>query len=206
MTDTEKDPDVSTPQAVLDFCAAKRREMADVFALNGRFETREGFSFMGYVFATHLPAGDPPVPEKLPAPVAYRCALPRYMRAILSAHHHTEFFSQAFKQMAKESRATGSLLMAEQWTTIVELDPAKVDPNDKDAVRAALFAERDKLPDSLEDAPGRSEGLLMVLEHIDLGRLTWLAQIHRNPTRLGEWEERKWDDAEGRFIGVVNKL
>ncbi len=206
MTDTEKDPDVSTPQAVLDFCAAKRREMADVFALNGRFETREGASFMGYIFATALAKGDPPKWEKLPAPEACRCALTRLLLITLPARLQTEFFARAFKLMATETRATGSVLMAEQWTAAVKLDPEKLDTNDKDAVRAALFAERDKLPDSLEDAPGRSEGLLMVLEHIDLGRLTWLAQIHRNPTRLGEWEERKWDDAEGRFIGVVNKL
>ncbi len=204
MTDTEKDPDVSTPQAVLDFCAAKRREMADVFALNGRFETREGFSFLGYIFATALAKGDPPVWEKWPQPEVVRCALPRVMLHL--PIHHTALFSAAFKQLARDSRATGSLLMAEQWMAPVKLDPDKVDPNDKDAVRAALYAERDKLPDSLEDAPGRGEGLLMVLEHIDLGRLTWQAVITRNPTRLGEWQERDWPDAEGRFIGVVNKL
>ncbi len=63
---------------------------------------------------------------------------------------------------------------------------------------------RAALPESLEDAPGRKEALVMLLEHSVTGRRYWSCSIEREPLRLGPWTEPDWVKAEmgGRLIGL----
>lgn len=68
-----------------------------------------------------------------------------------------------------------------------------------------LEAWRKTLPDSLADAPGRREALLMVLEHRMTGRLGWYAGIEREPTtKLLPWVDMpEMQKFEGRLAGLA---
>jgi hypothetical protein len=184
--------DLSTPQGVLRFCEMRRAEMVRCFERIGRFEAN-GYAFCAYVFATHeakAPAELTPEAWK-PGPKLARveptlCQLPDWVMDQFPPEVHTQILGKTLGFFAKVTRALGVVLMTEMW--MVSL------PNKED--RAAL-------PESLEHAPGRREGLMMSLEHSATGRKMWFAEIKRNPTRLEPWEERTPEDAEGRLLNLA---
>jgi hypothetical protein len=196
MTDRHLD----TSAGVLRFCELRRREMAEGFTREGRFEVR-GQSFAGYVFATHE-VGSPPsrgapieawkVGAKRAHVEAIPVYLPEWAGALIEPHQATELFSQCVRQYTRLTRAIGTLVMSEIWTVRLE--------GDREQAKAA----RDALPRSLEDADNRRESLFMMLEHSATGQRQWWSAIKRNPTRLEPWTEAKMDDAEGRLIGLSN--
>jgi hypothetical protein len=191
--------DLSTRAGALAFARRERERMVAEWDKHGRFE-RRGFSFDAWVFATHAVDRDPSrsgveayaTGARLPAVAAVRCSPPLLLAAIDDPAVAKEGYAHVIREYAKTTRAIGTLFMSEIWTG------AFTAPD-----REAAKRERAERPESLEDWDDRGEALYMALEHTATGRLFWLARITRNPTRLGAWEEKRFDDAEGRFVGLV---
>lgn len=176
--------DVTTPDGILKFCADVRATIAALFLLEGRFETESGFSFTAWVFGTHEFDGRT-TGKKLDQIEVLPCSLPRWMRDF-PREAHTEIFGSALREFSRLARATGVVLVSEMWGLKL--------PEDK---------SREDFPADLEHADGRTECLFMQLEHIDLGRKLWKAEIRREPTSLGPWEELPVDKAHGRLVDLV---
>jgi hypothetical protein len=187
--------DLSTRAGVLRFCELRRAEMVGCFERLGRFESN-GFSFCGYVFATHavkVPA-DPidldgwKTGAKLDRVTAERVRMPAALHGVIPAAQETAIFSMATRQFAKLSRSIGTLVMTEMWH-----------------VQTETRQGRDNLPERLEDYKGadRGETLYVHLEHTATGRRIWRAEIRREPTRLEPWEEMEFLDSEGRLVDLA---
>jgi len=180
-------PNLAKAEDVLRFCADQREVMEQAWRSKGRFEAN-GYSFCAYVFATHAPTkppgregGDPDTwkpGRKLDKVEAKLCQLPPIIRVLDPSQSHTATFEPTLRAYARACAAIGSLFMGEGW--FVELD-AKTDEE--------AAEKREKLPRNLEDAPGRLEKLFMQLEHQVVGSRRWFATIHRDPARLGPWEQ-----------------
>ncbi len=204
--------DLATEQGALAFCEEKRREMEAVFGDLGRFEMN-GYSFGGYVFATHQvmpPEGPQPYgPSKprtledviecwrtgdlLPAPRAERCRLPSFVRLVIPDDQHTAFFGRAIRALSDKSRAVGVVVMGEAWFAFPDHVPGET----AEQVRA-------RLPESLADADGREEGLFLRLEHKAAGVRMWTKRISRNPDRLeADWVPLDLPEGEGRLVDLV---
>src|SRR5690606_13516949 len=129
------DLDLSTKTGVLRFCELRRAEMVGCFATLGRYEAN-GFSFSAYLFATHeviSGAGGAAAwrtGPKLPRVTAELCCMPEDLHGVLPPEHETEAFAFTMREMAKLSRAIGTLVMTEMWHA---------------------EGERAELPDCLED-------------------------------------------------------
>lgn len=187
--------DLSTRAGVLRFCELRRAEMVGCFHELGRYEVN-GFSFGGYVFATHAmvvpkdPRGidDWKTGAKLNRVTAERLSMPAGLHGVLPPERETEVFSFTARRYSKLTRAIGSVVMTEVWSVMTE-----------------SREERDKFPERLGDydGPERCEQLFMHLEHAATGERTWTALIERNPTRLGPWEERPFTASEGRLIDLA---
>jgi hypothetical protein len=194
--------DLSTKAGVLAFAKRERERMASEFDRHGRFE-RRGFSFDAWVFATHAVDCDPgksgvdayTTGERLPVVTAARCSPPFLLATVSDPVIQKEGFAHVLREYSKITRAIGTLFMSEIWTSQIVLP--------KEAGRDAFEKERAARPESVEDWDDRKEALYMALEHTAAGRCYWVAPITRNPTRLGAWQEQKFDDAEGRFVGLV---
>lgn len=185
--------DLSTAAGVLRFCEDKRAEMTRCFERVGRFE-ENGQAFCAYVFATHEVKGparaghvdDWKTGRKLERVSLYPCRLPSYGLERFGPVTQKNIFAQAINGLGKLSRALGYVLLSETWMAT-----------------AKTLDERKEWPDNLEHAPGRREALFMSLEHTATGHKIWKAEILREPTRLLEWETVNLDDAEGRFMNLV---
>lgn len=197
MTDRHLD----TSAGVLRFCELRRREMAEQFMKDGRFEVR-GHSFGGYVFATHAirvpkDRGGPidawKVGPKLDHVEAIPIYLPEWCDAVMEARQLTSFWAMAIKSYVKLTRAIGTLIMSETWQ--VQTPPGV-------AARVSAQEYRDTLPDSLEDADNRRESLMVLLEHSATGRRNWMSEIKRSPTRLEPWASPDYGDMEGRLVNL----
>jgi hypothetical protein len=178
--------DVTTPDGILAYCAKLRAAMAALFLLTGRFESPNGFSFTAHVFATHDFDGGMTTGKKLDQIEVLPCSLPKWMQDF-PRQAHTEIFGQALRAYARLARATGVVFIGETWTLTL--------PEGKG---------REDFPGDLEEAPGRRECLFMQLEHIDLGRKHWMAEIRREPTSLDEWLEEPVDETHGRLVDLVD--
>lgn len=197
--------DLSTAAGVLRFAELRRAEMRNLFEARGRYECN-GFSFGGFVFATHAiarPPGEPPGEDplehwktgrKLPAVGAEPVQLFTWVFDILPPEKHTQLFSHVVRSYAQMTRAIGSLMMTECWLAHATKVPGETREQ-----------ARDKLPRNLEHAPERQEALLMLLEHAALGeRRSWRATIERDPTRVGEWENYEMTDMTGRLVNLTS--
>lgn len=195
--------DLSTKAGVLRFCELGRAEMVGCFERLGRFEMN-GYSFGAYVFATHgikVPATpddrvDPSnwqTGGKLPRVAADLCRLPKVITDLIPPEQHTQLFAHVMRSYSRITKALGTLVMTEMWH-------ANMTPADGQSPEEA----RAQLPDNLEHAPGRGEGLYMQLEHSATGRRVWWCEIKREPTRLGEWELREMEDAQGRLVNLAD--
>jgi hypothetical protein len=194
--------DLSTKSGVLAFAKRERERMSAEFDKSGRFE-RRGFAFDAWVFATHAIDHDPSRTGvdafvragRLPAVTACRCSPPALLAVVDDPGMQKDGYAHVIAEYAKMTRAIGTLFMSEIWVGQANLP--------KEAKREDFEAWRDARPASIEDWDDRREALYMALEHTATGRLFWSAPITRKPTRLGAWEELKFDDAEGRFVGLV---
>jgi hypothetical protein len=196
--------DLSTAAGALRFCELRRNEMVGAFEQQGRFEAN-GYSFDAWVFATHevigpdKPGADPSAwktGRKLAAVKAKQLTLPKWFESV-GPDLAKDIYSEALKGYAKLSRAIGTVFMTEMWMVSMTATEGAPDP------RADAQRQRDALPDSLEHAPGRREGLCLWLEHSAAGSCQWLAEIQRDPTRLGAWQELRLEGAEGRFVNLT---
>jgi hypothetical protein len=208
--------DLATEQGALAFCEEKRREMEGVFADRGRFEMN-GYSFGAYVFATHQvlpPERSVPVGahkplsledvidrwrtgDELPMPRAERCRLPSFVSILIPDDQQTAFFGRAVRVLSDKSRAIGTVVMGEMWMA----RPDHVPGETAEQARA-------RLPKSLEDYDGRTEGLFLRLEHKFAGSRMWTKAIHRDPDRLDdEWVlfEETDGNTEGRLVNLVGR-
>lgn len=187
--------DLSTKADVLRFCELRRKEMVGCFERLGRFESPNGYSFMGYCFATHEAKGiferKLRTGPKLPAVEAVPLQIPRALMDVVPARQQTELFSRTVREFTRATKALGTLTMVEAWVAHAE---SKGRPWEE---------ARKELPDSLADYEGRKEALIMWLEHSATGRMVWIADIDREPTRVLDWREQKWGDAEGRLIDLA---
>ena len=128
----------------------------------------------------------------MPRPEAVLCRMPS--NALLDAIHpnmQKDIFAHVLRSQGKLQKALGYLLMTEMWMVTAEGGT----PDEAYRARAAM-------PDSLEFAPGRKEGLMLTIEHGATGYRMWFAEILREPTRLLEWEERELSGAEGRLVDL----
>jgi hypothetical protein len=174
-----------------------------------------GYSFGAYVLATHEVLApekiEPPIPgaprkledvaagwktgDPLPQPRAQLCRLPRWVGLVLAAEDQTLFFGHVVRVLNEKSRAIGSVVMGEMWMA----RPAHVPGETAEQARA-------KLPRSLEDYDGRTEGLFLRLEHKATGSRMWTKAIHRNPDRLdADWVlfDEQAGKSEGRLVNLV---
>jgi hypothetical protein len=197
--------DLSTKAGVLRFCERQRQEMERCFERRGRFESKTGHAFTGFAFIRNAIEGPwttgtdgryslrrgpelehiKPAVLKLPA----RSALPAWM----DGSNQTSFFADTIEAFARAGRAIGVLLMSETW---LNRSSSEEDFAEKRGREYGWVAKE----------PERQEGLWMSLEHVMFGRITWLAIITRNPTRLHPWSEspvRKPSDGEGRLANLV---
>lgn len=197
--------DLSTKAGVLRFCELRRAEMVGCWQTLGCWEVN-GFSFGGYVFATHeaeMPTEVPtdlsqlkwPTGAKLPKVTALPIRLPRAGLLMLPPEDATAFFAFSVQRYTEATRALGTLIMAESW---------QVHTAEGEDPRAA----RERMAKNLEDEPGRQEILMMSLEHSAVGQRVWRAQIHRDPDRLDPWQLLEADDGspvemEGRLTGLA---
>ncbi len=124
MTDLHLD----TAAGVLRFCELRRAEMATEFLRVGRWE-RRGFSFSGYVFATHA-IDKPPTKAaalkdgldawkpgaKLAHVEAFGVELPAWMADVLQPRDITAFWGTAIRHYVQLTRAIGTLILSETWT------------------------------------------------------------------------------------------
>ncbi len=197
MTDRHLD----TSAGVLRFCELRRREMAESFRQHGRFEVN-GYSFTGYVFATH----DIRAPRdarrshpdewktgpKLGHVLAFPLRMPEFLGQVVPNSQITLLWSRVIREYTKLTRAIGTLIMSEAWHVFAPQGTTDV------------HAYRDTLPEDLEDADNRKESLIMMLEHSAAGRKQWFSEIKRGPTRLEPWDEREMGGAEGRLVNLSN--
>lgn len=197
MTDRHLD----TSAGVLRFCELRRREMADHFRHHGRFEVN-GYSFTGYVFATH-DIRAPRDPErshpdqwktgpKFDHVQALTLRLPEVIGMVVPNSQITLLWSRVIREYSKLTRAIGTLILSETW--LVHAPEGTTDVREY----------RDTLPESLEDADNRQESLVMLLEHTAAGRKQWFSEIKRNPTWLAPWRELPVGDLEGRLTNLSN--
>lgn len=203
--------DLETEQGVLEFCEEKRRLMERTFEVLGRFEMN-GYSFGAYVLATHevLPPerNEAPPPrtiedvltgwktgEPFPLVRAELCRLPVFVRLVIPEDQHTAFFGRAIRALSEKSRAIGTVVMGEMWMARPDHVPGET-----------AEEARSKLPASLEDYEGRTEGLFLRLEHKLAGSRMWTKTIHRNPDRLdADWVlfDETMGKSEGRLVNLV---
>lgn len=180
--------DLTTIDGTLKFCADKRAEMESAFARDGRFESAHGYSFMAWVFATHdLDETKLHPGKKLDRPEALACDLPRLFQALVHPRRLTDLFGKSVREFAALTRATGVLLLTEMWHATTPEG-----------------GKRSDLPPSLADAPGRSERLVMFLEHSEIGCRQWFAEIRRDPTRLDPWQETRNLAVGGRLVNLTD--
>ena len=197
--------ELATADGVLRFAALQRDRARKQFEREGRFGAN-GFGTVAHVFLTHrvIPAPDPSdveawrTGEPLPAVVPERITLPARVAAMLRTANRFELggevMGKTLRTYAELGRADGVLVLSEQWWGHVESD-------DEAEVRR-LRAER---PARIEAWPSeqRREVIWVRLEHRLTGVRTWLAEIHRNPTRLGPWGEPKLVGLEGHFVEII---
>ena len=195
--------DLSSRAGVLRFCESKRAEMVRCFERVGRFE-ENGQSFFAYLFATHeVETRGARTPHewktgaKMPQVKAVACRVPdTALIKLLSAvdpNRIKDIYTYVLRMQGKLQRAIGYILMTEMW--YVQTPPG--------TKREDVKKARAEMPASLEDHPGRREGLMLSVEHQALGRQMWFAEILREPTRLLEWQDKSPDDAEGRFVDLT---
>lgn len=194
--------DLSTQAGVLRFCESKRAEMVRCFERVGRFEGN-GQSFVAYLFATHevdrsgaRNPGEWKTGAKYPCPRAVPCRVPKSplidIIGSLDPNGLKDMFAHVLRLQGKLQKAIGYVLMTEMWFVKVE------GTTEEEAQR-----EREKMPESLEDQPGRGEALYMSVEHQALGQRAWRAEILREPTRLLEWEAMESQGLAGRFADLT---
>jgi len=185
---------LETREGVLRFCERQRDEMEKVWHRKGRFESN-GYSFEGYVFATHDVETDRHAKtvddatrtgEPYGEVRAMRCRLPPLARLMFPGESNSEQFGYFMRLFATAARAIGTLVMAEAW--LLDLPEG---------------VNREDLPRSLEDAPGRIEALYMIVEHPATGRVLWHCRISRDPRRLHSWVQRAPEDGEGRLVDIA---
>jgi hypothetical protein len=187
--------DLSTKAGVLRFCELRRAEMVGCFERLGRFEMN-GYSFGGYVFATHDVNSDGwKTGAKLDRVNAELCRMPKALIDQIPPGRQTEVFAHVMREFTKLTRAIGTVVMTEMWHVTMPGKPGK-----------SAEEVRDELPDSLEHAPGRCEALYLQLEHGATGRRVWVAEIKRNPTRIEPWYEPYGPgetDMKGRLVDLA---
>lgn len=197
--------ELATGEGVLRFCELQRARARKQFEREGRFGAN-GFGTVAHVFLTHrvIPAPDPRDVEAwrtgdpLPAVVPERITMPPRAAALLTAANRFELGGQimgkTLRVYAELGRADGVLVVSEQWWGLIETDDA--------AEGERIRAER---PARVEAwAPEQRREVIWVrLEHRLTGVRTWLAEIHRNPTRLGPWGEPKLFGLEGHLVDII---
>lgn len=199
----EEFPDLSTPEAVLQFYAEAREWMAERWRENGRFESN-GFSFEGWTLATHRVKMDPANPmnwvpgEPYGKVVPLLCRLPGVISLMFPDESGTRLFGQFLKKYAAATKAVGTIVMGEAW--MVEFKSPEGQPP---MTKEEAEAEREKLPESLEHAEGRKEHLFCALEHVTLGKKFWTAEIERNPDLLMPWKDKEMEQSEGRLCDTI---
>lgn len=180
--------DLNTEEGALAFCEEKRNEMRELFLEQGQFECN-GFSFKGYIFVRRDPPkakGNDGCPTTWPkgplldAPEAVEIKLPVFMHTLIPEARHTEAFRHCVDTMLDRCDGFGWVLMAEQWLAHVEAEPGET----QEQARA-------RMPNRLEEYAGRREALMVRLEHRSAGERSWIAEIHRDPLRLGEWKAQE---------------
>jgi hypothetical protein len=185
--------DVSTHAGVMRFCEARRDEMTRCFERVGRFE-ENGYSFGAYVFATRGFKDKDFNTYKLDAVEPMVCRFPKMMRDKLPPSEHTKAFGHVLREFAKITEAVGTVVMGEAWL-------AKTPEGVKSREEADRW--RREQPESLEDMPGRLEGMFMSLEHQAIGKRFWRRFIEREPTRLGPWGLLPLQGTEGRLVDIT---
>lgn len=201
--------DLATEKGVLNFCERKRTEVRRQWEKAGRFE-ENGYSFVGYVFATCAPTGKELGPECwLPGkPLAEvepkLCRLPKIAQVFSRNGRSTDVFSHVLTHYARACKAIGTLVIGEGWALVLPAIPG-----------LSVEEQRRRYPKDLTDydGPERHENLFMMLEHKAAGRRSWQAEILRHPSRLEPWQERiasivpgadpESFDTEGMLTGFV---
>lgn len=189
---------MSERENVLRFCAEQRSEMERVWKKLGRYESN-GNAYNAWVQATHEPVGpkdDRPHGPPLPRPKWMRVELPLWISFARPNERNTDIFGDVLRALARTSKANGVIIMSEMWFKKYE---------GADTYEKARELRRQD-PKNLAEAQGRAEALFLSLEHVHVGRRSWMAEIHRNPDKLSPWDERNMDDAplDAILHGIVN--
>jgi hypothetical protein len=184
---------LETAEGALEFCERVMAQMREQFLLDGEFPSPDG-----YVLATCEVPKEKPKPgqkitpgPKLPEAIAIRCPLrvdsPEMMLLrLLKDTDDRELFAKAMHFLAQGTDAVGVVVMMEMWY----LSSEGVTPPPK---------EGRWFDGPVCEQPGRREGLLVTLEHDVVGARHWIAQIDRDPTRVGPFVEQPFDKTEGRL-------
>jgi hypothetical protein len=197
--------DLSTKDGVLRFCAKQRDEMERTFARRGRFESKTGHAYTGYAFIRNAVEG--PWTHGTDGRLSLRrgAELGRIQTAELNlppaslwpawmdGSNATEVFGQTIEAFSRAGRALGVVVLTEAWMNVATSD------EDFERKRSHEYGWVAKSPD-------RMEALYMMLEHVMFGRITWMARITRNPTRVHPWEESPVSGpsgGEGRLANLV---
>lgn len=202
MTEQEL-PDLSTPEAVLQFYADTREWVAQKWREKGEFRSN-GFSFEGWALGTHRVKMDPSNPtlwvpgEPYGKVVPLLCRLPAVIALMFPNESGTRLFGTLLKKYAAATKAVGTIVVGEAW--VVEFQAPEGQPP---MTKEEAQAERDKMPESLEHAEGRKEHLFCSLEHITLGKHFWTAEIERNPDILMPWKDKGIESSEGRLCDTI---
>lgn len=194
---------LSTAQGALSYAAAQRDHYTAEWQRLRRLDFN-GQAYGAFLFLTHDIDASDPVPtnwttgKKLDKPIVYPCRLPRLLPRVASDafdQHVAQknLFAKVLSEFSRIGKAAGVLFVAEAW-----MAPAKAEGRSVEEVRATMARD-------LADEPGRSEGLIMLLEHRELPQpRMWAAQITREPDRLAPWREMPNPDAEhSRFLGFI---
>lgn len=192
--------DLATRDGVMRFCELRRNEMMDCFETLGRFVASNGTAYMAYVFARHAinqgKRGTDPTDWKtgpeLPEIQAVPVVLPKGITELVPDNQLTRLMGLTLKGFNQLTRATGCIIMGEAWFL-------------RDYGKESQKALEDGTYRYgwVEKHPKRGEALMMMLQHATFGSHQWVAEIHREPTRIDPWhaiEDVQYD--KGRLTGL----
>jgi hypothetical protein len=171
--------DLSTKEGALDLLDDHNHLVADLFLQQGKLHA------FGLVLARVNPETGRAFPEVVPLIV--HCP----------PEGGTEVLAKILRESVRRTYGVGALWSAEVWMAIPTQSTQGMTP---EQVRATL-------PRDLEQASGRRELLITVLEHVT-GIEIRLCEIERNADgepKLGAWEKVQADALAGRMTSLVQK-
>ena len=193
--------ELDTLAGILHFCDEQQKDMIRIWNQKGRFEAN-GYSFQGWVLATHMPTGDRADPlnwkpgTKLEGIKPMLCRLPQFVHLISPDGSNTDLFSCFLKHYARATAAVGTIVQGEAWMVTIGGEGENLSKEE-------VYRRRAEMPKSLGEVPGRTEAMFCSLEHKEFGNYWWTCEIHRNPDRLSDWRRKDLEEKEGLLANLT---